>query len=61
MPGAENIWVAVMGPDVPALGERTAVEVTQSQIAATIAALVGEDFQTASPKAAPRLPVFDRK
>lgn len=59
--GAEYIWVAVMGPDTPALGEREGVEVTQSQVAATVAALVGEDFLAASPKAAPPLPVFEKK
>lgn len=56
--GAEFIWVAVMGPDTPALGEREKVEVTQSQVAATVAALVGEDFLVGSPKAARPLPVF---
>ena len=60
VPNAEFIWAAVMGPDSPALGERRDVEVTQSQIAATIAALVGEDFNAASPKAAVPLPVFER-
>jgi hypothetical protein len=59
--GAEYIWIAVMGPDTPAAGEREKVEVTQSQVAATVAALVGEDFNTASPKAAPPLPVFEKK
>lgn len=59
--GAEFIWVAVMGPDTPALGEREDIEVTQNQVAATVAALVGEDFLTASPKAAPPLPVFEKK
>src|SRR5205823_2816961 len=44
MKEAANIWIAIMGPDTPALGERTKVEtVTQSQIAATLAALLGED------------------
>ena len=52
VPGAELMWIAVLGPDVPALGERENVEVTQSQVAATIAGLVGEDFNAASPKAA---------
>lgn len=58
VPGAEFIWIAVMGPDTPARGEREMVEVTQSQIAATIAALLGEDFTRASPAAAKPLPVF---
>lgn len=61
VPGAEYVWAAVMGPDTPAAGEREKVELTQSQVAATIAALVGEDFAAASPKAAPPLPVFEKK
>jgi hypothetical protein len=61
VPGAEFIWVGVMGPDTPAAGERENVEATQSQVAATVAALVGEDFNAASPKAAPPLPVFGKK
>lgn len=56
--GAEFIWIAVIGPDTPALGERQSLHVTQSQIAATIATLLGEDFGTASPEAAKPLPVF---
>jgi hypothetical protein len=58
VPGAEFVWMAVMGPDTPALGEREKVEVTQSQIAATVAALLGEDFSSASKAAAKPLPVF---
>jgi len=54
--GSENIWIAVIGPDTPPLGERGAVPaVTQSQIAATVAAVVGEDFRAFSPNAAPSL------
>jgi hypothetical protein len=50
--GAENIWMAVIGPDTPPLGERVnGAPVTQSQIAATIAAFVGEDFNAFNPKA----------
>jgi hypothetical protein len=50
--GAENIWIAALGPDTPALGERTNVEtVTQSQVAATVAALLGEDYCAAVPQA----------
>lgn len=54
--GAEHIWTAVMGPDTPTAGVRENVEVTQGQAAATVAALVGEDFLAASPKSAPVLP-----
>jgi DNA mismatch repair protein MutH len=54
--GSENIWIAVIGPDTAPLGERHDVPaVTQSQIAATIAALVGEDFRAFNPAAAPSL------
>lgn len=59
--GAENIWIAVMGPDTPATGEMTNVpRVTQSQIAATIAALLGQDYRAAVPQAAAPLPVIAR-
>ena len=50
--GAEDIWMAFLGPDTPALGERANVpRVTQSQIAATLAALLGEDYCADVPKA----------
>jgi bisphosphoglycerate-independent phosphoglycerate mutase (AlkP superfamily) len=58
-PGSENIWIAVMGPDTAPAGEhRGPPEIHQAQIAATIAALLGTDFQSAQPKAAAPLPVF---
>ncbi len=54
--GSENIWIAVIGPGAPALGERTNIApVTQAQIAATIASLLGKDYSQASPQAAPPL------
>lgn len=44
--GAENIWVAVMGPDVAALGEvKTKEHLHQNQIASTIAALLGFEYK----------------
>ena len=55
VPAAERIWMAVMGPGVPSAGIRKNASVTQSQVAATIAALVGEDFSKEQPKAAPPL------
>jgi hypothetical protein len=60
VPAAEPIWMAVMGPGTPALGVREGVQATQSQLAATVAALLGEDFRKASPKAAPPLPDLAR-
>jgi hypothetical protein len=38
------------------MGVREDVEVTQGQVAATVAALVGEDYHAAAPKSAPPLP-----
>jgi hypothetical protein len=54
--GSENIWIAVIGPDTAALGERAHVApVTQAQIAATVAAMVGKDYRAAVPQAAPSI------
>jgi arylsulfatase A-like enzyme len=52
VPAAENTWFAALGPGVPALGVRQGITVTTSQLAATIAAVVGENFQAAAPNAA---------
>jgi hypothetical protein len=61
--GSENVWIAVMGPDTPALGERTNVPaVTQAQIAATVAAFMGKDYRKDVPRAAaPIADVLGRK
>ena len=54
--GSDDVWIAVLGPDTPPLGERRGIApVTQAQIAATIAALLGTDFRAAAPAAAPPL------
>ena len=51
VPGSEGDWIAVIGPDTPPVGERIQSEAhTESQIAATLAALLGEDFQGAFPQ-----------
>ena len=55
--GAEFIWAAILGPDTQPLGERTnCAPITQSQMAATIAATLGEDFPAAVPRAARPIP-----
>jgi hypothetical protein len=55
--GSENIWIAMMGPDTPGRGERENVDpVTQSQVAATVAALLGQDYPHDVPAAAKPLP-----
>jgi hypothetical protein len=56
--GAEEMWVAVIGPNTRALGERRNVPaVTQAQIASTIAALLGLDYRRDAGQAAP--PIAD--
>lgn len=57
-PGSEDIWLAALGPGVPALGERRNTGmVTQSQVASTVAALLGFDWLTANPLAGTPLPL----
>lgn len=49
---SKYIWMAFLGPDTKALGERSNVKaVTQSQLAATMAALLGEDYSASVPQA----------
>ncbi len=55
-PGSDQMWIAVMGPDTPAEGCRGDLDVTQSQVAATVAALLGEDYHAAEPKTGAPLP-----
>jgi hypothetical protein len=52
VPAAKYVWMAFLGPDTRPLGERSNVaDVTQSQVAATLAALLGEDYRGAVQKA----------
>jgi hypothetical protein len=53
VPAAETTWMAMMGPGSAPHGLRDGVVVTTSQLAATAAALVGEDYRAAFPAAAP--------
>lgn len=56
--GSDRIWIGLLGPDTPALGERTNIpRVTQSQVAATLAACLGLDYRAYAPRAAP--PIAD--
>src|SRR4051812_36798735 len=48
--GSAGDWLAVIGPDTPALGECRSSSCVHAQIAGTIAALLGEDFKPASPQ-----------
>jgi hypothetical protein len=51
VPAAERTWMAALGPGVVP-GLRDGVTITASQLAATVAAAVGEDYRAAFPKAA---------
>jgi hypothetical protein len=42
--GADEIWIALMGPDISARGEMREGALGQDQIAATVATLLGLDF-----------------
>ena len=54
--GSDRMWIAVLGPDTPAAGCRSELEVTQSQVAATVAELLGEDYHAAVPQSGAPLP-----
>ena len=55
-PGSNETWLAVLGPDTPPRGERRDTPVaTQAQIAATVAALLGDNYREFQPAAAPAL------
>ena len=57
IPGSESIWVAVIGPDTPALGEAVPPgTVHQGAVAATILDLFGIDPDNFDRDAAPPLP-----
>jgi Type I phosphodiesterase / nucleotide pyrophosphatase len=54
--GSHRIWIGVLGPDTPSLGARANVDpLTQGQVAATAAALLGLDFRSFAPSAAPSI------
>lgn len=56
LPNSKYTWVSFLGPAVKPLGERSHVApVEQNQIAATAAALLGEDYRASVPKAGPAI------
>lgn len=58
IPGSEDIFVAALGPGVTALGERADTgHLTQTQLASTIAQLLGHDWNRAAPLAGQPLPL----
>ncbi|MDP3071712.1 MAG: alkaline phosphatase family protein [Opitutaceae bacterium] len=54
VPRSDETWLVAMGPGIAARGERRDTALLhQAQVAATVAALLGEDFRAAFPEAAP--------
>ena len=52
LPSSKYIWMAFLGPDTRARGERSGIPaVEQNQIAATLAAFLGEDYVSDVPRA----------
>lgn len=59
--GSELAFAAILGPGVPPLGERQSLTgLTLGQVAATAAAVLGEDYRQSARHAAPPLPVAPR-
>lgn len=59
VPDCSEIWLAVLGPDTPPLGEvKTEAQLWQQQFAATMAALLGFEFKAPHPVAPPVDGVF---
>jgi hypothetical protein len=54
--GSERIWIGVLGPDTPPSDGKPLPKADQNQIAATLAALLGEDYNAYQPKAGPVIP-----
>ncbi len=57
MPDADQIWIAILGPDTPALGEvKKEQQLYQNQVAKTLAALLGFDYSKEGIKAGDVIP-----
>jgi Metalloenzyme superfamily len=55
--GSQDIWIAIIGPDTPALGEVSNYpDVTQSNVAATMLQYLGLDYRKFNPDAGPPVP-----
>ncbi len=58
LPESKFIWFAAMGSGVPVQGVQKGTTVTQDQFAATLAELLGEDWNAAEPRAGKPLSGF---
>lgn len=61
LPGSERIWVMAFGSGIARSGIEAGGEYTQSQIAATVAALVGTDLVAEDSRVAPALPILSEE
>lgn len=62
--GSDRVWIGILGPDTPARGDSPLPKANQNQVAATLAAFLGEDYNAEQPQAGPvirrALPKADR-
>ncbi len=57
VPGSEEIWVAVIGPDTPRTGEASHTAIAhQADVAATVLGLLGLDVNDFNPAAGSAIP-----
>ena len=57
MPDADQIWMAILGPDTPVLGEvKNEQQLYQNQVAKTLAAFLGFDYSNDGKKAGDVIP-----
>jgi hypothetical protein len=55
--GSQDIWIAILGPDTPSMGEvRDFPDVTQSDVAATMLQYLGLDYRDFNAAAGPPVP-----
>jgi len=55
--GCQDIWIAILGPDTPAIGEaRDFPDVHQADVAATLLQHLGLDWRKFNPEAGPPVP-----
>lgn len=60
LPGSDRIWITAFGASISSQGMDRGGEYTQSQIAATVAALLGHDYPSKDSRIAPPLPITQR-
>ncbi len=58
LPGSERIWLAAFGAGIAARGQDEGGRFEQAQVAATVAAVLGFDFQRSDARIAAPLPVL---